>query len=328
MNGQQVLVTGGAGFIGSHAVFQLIDRGYQPVVLDDFSAGHRNALPDSIDIIEGSVGDAALLDRVFSDRPITAVMHFAGSIVVPESVTDPGLYYHNNTVNTLTLLRRMLAAGVNRLVFSSTAAVYGDPGGDAPAMTEESPVQPINPYGQSKRMSELMMLDLSRAHGLNAVMLRYFNVAGADRKGRAGQRSRNATHLLKVAVEVVTGKRDRLTVFGQDYPTRDGTPERDYIHIDDLIGAHLCALDYLETGGKTDIFNCGYGHGTSVLEVIAAIEQVTGAPFPHDYGPRRAGDPARLVANADKIRRQLGWQPEADDLTAIVADALNWEKRL
>ena len=324
----KILVTGGAGYIGSHAVYQLLDKGYAPVVLDNLSCGNRKAIPEAALFIEGDVGDASTLKAIFNDHDIEAVIHFAASVVVPESVANPRLYYANNTGGTLTLLESMVTAGINYLVFSSTAAVYGEAGSSKKPITENTPPAPINPYGRSKYMSEVIISDMIKAHGLNAVILRYFNVAGAERGGRTGQSSKNATHLIKVASEVASGKRDYLTIFGTDYPTPDGTPIRDYIHVDDLISAHLIALDYLTAGGASDIFNCGYGRGYSVLEVIAEMEKVVGKPLATKSGERREGDPPSLVADSKKIRKILGWKPEADSLTQIISDAIRWEEKL
>ena len=330
MANAKILVTGGAGYIGSHATYQLLDKGYAPVVLDNLSCGNRSLIPEAATFIEGDVSDASTLKAIFNDHKIEAVIHFAASVVVPESVANPKLYYANNTGGTLTLLESMVTAGIKHLVFSSTAAVYGEAGLGKKPITENTPRAPINPYGRSKYMSEIIISDMIKAHGhgLNAVILRYFNVAGAERGGRTGQSSKNATHLIKVASEVATGKRDFLNIFGTDYPTPDGTPIRDYIHVDDLISAHLVALDYLKAGGASDIFNCGYGRGYSVLEVVAEMEKVTGEALPTKSGKRRPGDPPSLVADSKKIRKILGWKPEADSLTQIISDAIRWEEKL
>ena len=328
MSDEMILVTGGAGYIGSHAVHRLLDAQYKPVVLDDFSTGRRVLLPDEAIVIDGNAGDASLLDTLFQEHPITAVMHFAASVSVAESVSQPGLYYRNNSVNTLTLLERMTNAGINRLIFSSTAAVYGTAGADMQPLDEKTPPQPANPYGQSKLICEKIILDYAATHGLKSAILRYFNVAGADRKGRTGLIADAATHLIKIAAETAVGKRDKLTVFGNDYPTPDGSAIRDYIHVDDLITAHIKALEYLKGVGETDIFNCGYSHGYSVLDVIAAIEKVTGQAIAYDIDARRPGDVASLTADSTKIRQAFGWQPEFDDLQTIIADSIRWEKTI
>ena len=328
MSDEMILVTGGAGYIGSHAVHRLLDAQYKPVVLDDFSTGRRVLLPDEAIVIDGNAGDASLLDALFQKHPITAVMHFAASVSVAESVSQPGLYYRNNSVNTLTLLERMTNAGINRLIFSSTAAVYGTAGADMQPLDEKTPPQPANPYGQSKLICEKIILDYAATHGLKSAILRYFNVAGADRKGRTGLIADAATHLIKIAAETAVGKRDKLTVFGNDYPTPDGSAIRDYIHVDDLITAHIKALEYLKGGGETDIFNCGYSHGYSVLDVIAAIEKVTGQAIAYDIDARRPGDVASLTADSAKIRQAFDWQPEFDDLQTIIADSIRWEKTI
>ena len=328
MSDEMILVTGGAGYIGSHAVHRLLDAQYKPVVLDDFSTGRRVLLPDEAIVIDGNAGDASLLDALFQEHPITAVMHFAASVSVAESVSQPGLYYRNNSVNTLTLLERMTNAGINRLIFSSTAAVYGTAGADMQPLDEKTPPQPANPYGQSKLICEKIILDYAATHGLKSAILRYFNVAGADRKGRTGLIADAATHLIKIAAETAVGKRDKLTVFGNDYPTPDGSAIRDYIHVDDLITAHIKALEYLKGGGETDIFNCGYSHGYSVLDVIAAIEKVTGEAIAYDIDARRPGDVASLTADSTKIRQAFDWQPEFDDLQTIIADSIRWEKTI
>lgn len=323
-----VLVTGGAGYIGSMAAHALNDRGFRVVVVDHLGNGHRQNLPDDAVFVEGDIGEAACLDRVFGGHAIDAVMHFAGSVVVPESVVKPDLYYANNTGNSLRLVRKMLAAGVRRLVFSSTAAVYGIPEGDTP-IVETAQCKPINPYGTSKYMTELMLGDMAEAYGLQAIILRYFNVAGADEKGRCGQANPDATHLIKRASRVALGKDAVLSLFGTDYPTADGSAVRDYIHVADLIDAHLLALNALaEVKGSPPIYNCGYGHGYSVKEVIAAVGRVGGKPLAVKHEARRAGDPPSLVADSSAIKQDLGWQPKRDDLDGIVASALKWEAGL
>lgn len=318
-----VLVTGGAGYIGSHVVKQLGEAGRAVVTLDNLSKGFRKAVLYG-DLIVGDTGDARLVDEVLERYRVEAVMHFAAYTVVPESVRDPLKYYGNNTCATRNLLERCVRHGVRRFVFSSTAAVYGvPPDGFA---DEDAPTAPINPYGASKLMSETMLRDLCDATDMGAVILRYFNVAGCDPEGRIGQSTPQATLLVKVACEAVTGKRDLVTVFGTDYPTPDGTGVRDYIHVHDLAEAHLRALAYLEEGGATVTLNCGYGRGYSVREVIDAVSRAAGRPVPTLEGPRRAGDPPMLVARAERIRTVLGWRPRYDDLDAIVSSSLAWER--
>lgn len=321
-----ILVTGGAGYIGSHMVLALLARGEEVVVIDDLSTGRRALVPPAARLVVGDVGDTALLGEILGSGAIDAVIHFAGSIVVPDSVTDPLGYYLNNTVKSRALIAASLDAGVKRFIFSSTAAVYGAPA--RVPVGEDAPLVPINPYGRSKLMTEWMLEDASHAYGLGYVALRYFNVAGADPEGRSGQASPRATHLIKVACEVATGRRGRLDVFGTDYPTPDGTCVRDYIHVTDLVEAHVAALAYLRRGGKSAVFNCGYGRGYSVLDVIATLEAVLGRPIATERVGRRAGDPANLVAEAIRIRQTLGWKPQHDDLAFIVRTALDWERSL
>ncbi len=322
-----VLVTGGAGYIGSHAVLELIAAAYRPVVLDDLSTGVRSAVPEGVPFYEGSVADGALVADILKRHAIGAVMHFAGSIVVPESVADPIKYYTNNTVCTLALADTALKGGVERFIFSSSAAVYGIP--DRVPVAEDAPTQPINPYGASKLMSERMLSDIAVANpGFRPVSLRYFNVAGADPKGRAGQQGPNVSHLIRVAVETALGHRGMLQIYGQDYPTRDGTCERDYIHVTDLAAAHVAALRYLERGGAPQILNCGCGRGFTVNEVVSAMEGVIGRKLPVTMAPRRAGDPPSLVAKADRIGAVLDWKPVHVELAEIIADALAWQKKL
>ena len=323
-----VLVTGGAGYIGAHAVHRLLDAGHRPVVLDDLSVGCPANLPDGVSLIQGDVGDEGLLADVFGRYRIEAVMHFAGSIVVSESFSDPGRYYANNTVNTLTLVRQMTAFGIPHLVFSSTAAVYGAPGPDDRPLRENGRLHPVSPYGASKLMSERIIRDLGRAHGITAAILRYFNVAGADPDGRAGQSTPNATHLIKVAAEWAAGKRDCIPIYGTDYPTRDGTCIRDYIHVDDLITAHLLALENLFGGADTEVFNCGYGRGYSVLEVLDTVERLAGRELRRVPSSRRAGDPPVLIADTHKIRKRLGWTPSHNQLDEMVCSAVAWERSL
>ena len=320
-----ILVTGGAGYIGSHVVLQLVEAGERVVVLDDLSTGFRDAVIGA-ELVVGNVGDQQLVERVLSEHHVDTVMHFAARTIVPESVADPLRYYGNNTCATRNLLACCRDADVAQIVFSSTAAVYGiPPGGVA---DEGTPTSPINPYGTSKLMSEWMLRDLAAAGGPRYVALRYFNVAGCDPQGRIGQSTKKATLLVKVACEAALGKRDALAIFGTDYDTPDGTGVRDYIHVDDLARAHLDALAYLRGGGESTTLNCGYGHGYSVREVLAAVGRAHGAPVPYVEQPRRAGDPPSLIAQSRRIREVLGWQPQHDDLDFIARAALAWEKRL
>ena len=321
-----ILVTGGAGYIGSHMVLALTDRGEDVVVLDNLSTGYWWAVAPKAKLVEGDIGDEALLDRIMGEHRFDAVVHFAGSIVVPDSVRDPLGYYLNNTVKSRMLLACAVKARIPRFIFSSTAAVYGNPR-TQPVFEEEAPA-PISPYGSSKLMTEWMLRDTHLAHGLQYIALRYFNVAGADPQGRTGQSTPRATHLIKVACQTALGQRGQLEVFGTDYDTPDGTCLRDYIHVSDLIAAHVDALTHLRKGGESGIFNCGYGTGYSVLEVIKAVERVTQAPLPVKMVGRREGDPAAIVAGADRIRQVLGWQPKHADLDFIVDSALGWERKL
>jgi UDP-glucose 4-epimerase len=321
-----ILITGGAGYIGSHVLRQLHERGNEPlIVLDNLSTGFRSAVSES-QLIVGDTGDRELVERLLRDEGVTTVMHFAAHTVVPESVSNPLKYYGNNTCSTRNLLQCCQAAGVKEFVFSSTAAVYGIPAGGIAA--EDTPTQPINPYGTSKLMSEWMLRDLAAASDLKYVVLRYFNVAGSDPAGRIGQSTLNGTLLTKVACETAVGKRPHVAIFGTDYPTADGTGVRDYIHVEDLAAAHLRALDYLRAGGESKTLNCGYGHGYSVREVISTVDRVHGKPILTVEGPRRAGDPPTLVARADQIRQVLGWSPKFDNLETIIASQLAWEQRL
>jgi UDP-glucose 4-epimerase len=321
-----ILVTGGAGYIGSHMVLALTELGEEVVVLDNLSTGFWWALAPEARLVEGDIGDEALLDRIMAQHRFDAVVHFAGSIVVPDSVRDPLGYYLNNTVTSRMLMACAVKAGIPRFIFSSTAAVYGNTA--AEPVFEDAPLAPISPYGSSKLMTEWMLKDAHVAHGLQYVVLRYFNVAGSDPKGRIGQSAPRATHLIKVACQTALGQRGALDVYGTDYATPDGTCLRDYIHVSDLIAAHVDALNHLRKGGGSGIFNCGYGKGYSVLDVIKAVERVNGAPLPVRYGPRRAGDPAAIVAGASRVREVLGWQPRYDNLDFIVETALNWERKL
>jgi len=321
-----ILVTGGAGYIGSHMVHDLVDAGESVVVLDNLSTGFRFLIPASVPFVAGSTGDRSLVADVIAQHRITAIIHFAASIVVPESVADPIGYYSNNTMNTCLLIDSALKAGIKHFIFSSTAAVYGETG-DAP-VREDAATAPVSPYGTSKLMSEIMLHDASKAHGLRFVVLRYFNVAGADPKLRTGQATPAATHLIKIACETAVGKRQKMDVFGTDYATPDGTCIRDYIHVSDLTQAHSVALAYLRSGGNSATFNCGYGRGASVLEVIAAVRRVSGRDFRVDIADRRPGDAPALVANVDRIYGTLPWRPRFQNLDTIVAHALAWEKQL
>ena len=321
-----VLVTGGAGYIGSHMVLALIDRGEDVVVLDNLSTGFDWAVLPPARLVAGDIGDGGFVRGVLTDNKIEAIVHFAGSIVVPDSVTDPLGYYLNNTVKSRALIEAAVACGVRRFIFSSTAAVYGMP--KANPVREDAVLDPISPYGSSKMMTEIMLRDTAFAHDFNYVALRYFNVAGADPKGRSGQSTPRATHLIKVASEAALGKRGHLDVYGTDYDTPDGTCIRDYIHVSDLANAHLLALDHLLANAEDLVMNCGYGRGFSVLEVIDAVKRVSGVDFEVRMADRRAGDPAALVAGADRVRERLGWQPQREKLDLIVEDALNWEERL
>jgi UDP-glucose 4-epimerase len=321
-----VLVTGGAGYIGSHMVHALIESGETVAVLDNLSTGFKWAIPPGADLVVGETGDEALVSRLIGERGISAIVHFAASIVVPDSVANPLAYYRNNTANSRTLIECAVHGGVKQFIFSSTAAVYGNPA-RAP-VSEDDALAPLSPYGSSKLMTEIMLRDAAAAHGLDHVILRYFNVAGADPGLRTGQSTRGSTHLIKVAVEAALGKRARMNVFGTDYPTPDGTCIRDYIHVADLVRAHSDALAYLRAGGPPVTLNCGYGHGFSVLEVIDAVKRVSGVDFRVDHAGPRPGDPAQIVAQADRAKEVLGWQPQFDDLPTIVAHALAWERKL
>lgn len=320
-----LLVTGGAGYIGSHVVRQLGEAGHRVVVLDDLSTGRREAVLQG-ELVVGSLGDAAFLDRLFLEGAFDAVLHFAASIVVPDSVTQPLAYYENNLVNTLRLLQACAAHGVHRLVYSSSAAVYGQP--DRPTVSEDDPLAPISPYGWTKAMGERLILDQAAASPLRAALLRYFNVAGADPLGRIGQSSPRATHLIKLACQAALGLREGLELFGTDYPTQDGTCVRDYIHVEDLASAHVHALEHLLQGGGTMALNVGYGRGASVREVVDTVKRISGVDFPVKESPRRPGDPPFLVADNRRILATLPWRPVHDSLEGIVADALRWERRL
>jgi UDP-glucose 4-epimerase len=322
-----VLVTGGAGYIGSHAVLALRDAGWPVAVIDDLSNGTGEVVPEDVAFFEGSVADQALVARILAEQGIGAIMHFAGSIVVPESVEKPLEYYANNTVASHALIGAAVARQVKHILFSSTAAVYGAP--ERVPIDEDDPKVPINPYGASKLMTERMLADAAAANPFNYGALRYFNVAGADPKGRAGQIGKGSTHLIKVAVEAAVDKRDHVSVYGTDYPTPDGTCIRDYIHVSDLAAAHVAALERLiEAPGQDLLMNCGYGHGLSVLEVLDAVDRANGVPVRRETGPRRAGDPPMLVASNKRMLERLDWRPAHGDIDAIVADALAWERKL
>jgi UDP-glucose 4-epimerase len=321
-----VLVTGGAGYIGSHMTYGLRDRGDSVVVLDNLTTGILGLVSPEATFVQGTIGEPGIAEALFKNHKIEAVIHFAGSIVVPESVADPTKYYRNNTAASAALIEAAIGAGVRNFIFSSTAAVYGMP--DVPIVTEDLALDPINPYGRSKLMTEWMLADAARAHDFHFVALRYFNVAGADPKGRTGQSTANATHLIKRACQTALGRYPYLEIFGQDYPTPDGTGVRDYIHVSDLIAAHLLALDHLRGGGESGIFNVGYGRGFSVRDVVAAAQAVTGKPIAVKQSPRRAGDPAMLVADSSRLKQRLKWQPQHDDLNTIIRTAYEWARRV
>jgi UDP-glucose 4-epimerase len=321
-----ILVTGGAGYIGSHIVLALLDHGYTAVVIDDLSSGTREQVPAPATFYKGCVSDRALISQIISDHNIEAVVHCAGSISVPDSVSDPLGYYQNNTLNSHAVIAACVEAGVPAFVFSSTAAVYGET--HHTMVDEDMPPHPANPYGMSKWMTETMLRDVGAAHSLRHATLRYFNVAGADPFGRAGQSTRGAAHLIKIAAQVATGQRARLTIHGDDYATPDGTCVRDYIHVADLAEAHILALKHLLQGGESFTANCGYGRGTSVRQIVAAIEAEIGHSLPVSIGPRRPGDVASLVAAPNRIRALLGWAPKHDDLAGIVRSAIAWEQKL
>lgn len=322
-----VLVTGGAGYIGSHAVLALADAGWPVVVLDNLVTGFRWAVDPRAEFVEGDIGDAALVASVLKSHGVGAIMHFAGSVVVPESVSNPLKYYHNNTANSRSLIESAVRGGVRHFIFSSTAATYGIP--DVIPVAEDMPTRPINPYGMSKLMTEAMLADVAAAHPINYCALRYFNVAGADPAGRSGQSTAGATHLIKVAVEAALGKRDGVAVFGTDFATPDGTGVRDYIHVSDLANAHLHALDLLR-GDTTQshVMNCGYSRGFSVLEVLDSVDRIAGVKLKRALSPRRPGDPDALVADNSRIMARTAWRPRHADLDGIVRDALAWESKL
>jgi UDP-glucose 4-epimerase len=321
-----ILVTGGAGYIGSHMVHALVDAGERVVVLDNLTTGFDWAVAPGVPLVVGDTGDQAQVAALMAEHRVDAVIHFAASIVVPDSVADPLGYYRNNTANSRSLIETAVKHGVRHFIFSSTAAVYGNP--QRIPVREDDPTVPTSPYGSSKLMTEVMLRDSGAAYGLRHVILRYFNVAGADPLGRAGQSTKGATHLIKVALEAALGRRPKVDVFGTDYPTPDGTCIRDYIHVADLVAAHSDALAYLRGGGSSTTLNCGYGRGFSVLDVIETVKRVSGVDFTVEFTGRRAGDPAQIVAACDRARSTLGWQPRFDDLTSIVSDALAWERSL
>jgi len=321
-----VLVTGGAGYIGAHMTLALLDAGEPVVVLDNLVTGFASAVDRRAHFVNGNAGDMALVSRLIADYSVTDIIHFAGSVVVPDSVADPLSYYANNTAASRNLIEAAHAGGVRRFIFSSTAAVYGM-AGDEP-VSEDAPLAPLSPYGRSKLMTEWMLADLAAASDLRFGVLRYFNVAGADPQGRAGQSTANATHLIKAACQAALGVRERLDIFGADYPTRDGTCVRDYIHVTDLVSAHGVVLDHLRGGGASVTLNCGYGRGASVREVVDTVKAVSGVDFEVRETGRRPGDPAAIVAGADRLKSEMGWTPEHDDLTGIVASAWAWERVL
>lgn len=322
-----ILVTGGAGYIGSHAVLALRDAGWPVVVVDNLVTGFRWAVPDGVAFVQADIAEVETMTAVIAEHGIRAIMHFAGSVVVPESVADPLKYYRNNTAASRALIEAAVTGGVRHFIFSSTAATYGIP--EAVPIREDAPRQPINPYGMSKLMTEIMLKDTAAAHPINYCALRYFNVAGADPRGRSGQSTAGATHLIKIAVEAATGKREAVSVYGTDYATPDGTGVRDYIHVSDLADAHVHALGHLiDHPGESLTMNCGYGRGYSVLDVLDAVDRVTNRRIERRIEARRAGDPDALVADNSKILETLPWRPQRDDLGQIVADALAWERKL
>jgi UDP-glucose 4-epimerase len=321
-----VLVTGGAGYIGSHMVRALTDAGESVVVIDNLSTGFSQFLPEGVPLFIGDAADENLVEGVISAHGVESIIHFAGSVVVPDSMRDPLAYYRNNTMTTRSLLTAAVKGGVNRFIFSSTAAVYGNP--DQVPVPEHAPTRPLSPYGSSKLMAEIMLHDAASAHGMNFVVLRYFNVAGADPLARIGLATVGATHLLKTAVEAATGQRAKIDVFGTDYPTPDGSCIRDFVHVTDLAQAHRAALSYLRGGGTSVTLNCGYGRGYSVKETIEAVRRVSGRNFAVQYAPRRPGDIMTMIADTTRIRSTLDWTPQYDDLETIAAHALKWEEKL
>ena len=321
-----ILVTGGAGYIGSHVCLACRQAGHRIVVLDDLSTGRRAALPEGAPLVEGDVGDRNLVARTLAQYDVRAVIHLAGRVVVPESVAAPLKYYQTNTAASRTLIEACVEGAVAHFVFSSTAAVYGQP--KKVPVSEDARLEPVNPYGRSKLMTEWILEDAAAAHGFGYLALRYFNVAGADPEGRVGQSTPQATHLIKVASEAAVGLRDRVEIFGEDYETPDGTCVRDYIHVSDLATAHVAALRYLAAGGRSQAMNCGYGRGYSVRDVLRTVEQVAGRPLNLVSAPRRPGDPPILVANPRRLKAELEWNPQHADLTAMVESAIGWEKIL
>jgi len=321
-----ILVTGGAGYIGSHMVHELADASERVVVLDSLSTGFDWAVAKGVPLIVGDTGDQNLVAQIIREHKVNSVIHFAAWLVVPDSVRDPLGYYKNNTVNSRALIETVVKNGVRQFIFSSTCAVYGNPA-QVP-VTEDTPAAPISPYGWSKLMTEIMLHDAGMAHDLRYVILRYFNVAGADPNCRTGQSTKNATQLIKVAVETALGLQSKLDIYGSDYPTPDGTCIRDYIHVSDLVYAHSDALRYLRAGGASVTLNCGYGHGFSVREVVEMVKRISGIDFKVEIVPRRPGDPAQIVAASDRARAMLGWTPQYDDLATIIAHALDWEQKL
>lgn len=321
-----VLVTGGAGYIGSHTVDALVQAGESVVVIDDLSTGFSDFLPEGVPLLVGNAGDEDLVEGVIAQHRVESIIHLAGSVVVPDSMRDPLQYYRNNTMTTRSLLNAAVRTGVNRFIFSSTAAVYGTP--DQMPVAEHAPTRPLSPYGSSKLMTEIMLHDVASAHGMDYIVLRYFNVAGADPLARMGLATIGATHLLKIAVEAATGQRAKIDVFGTDYPTRDGSCIRDLVHVSDLAQAHRAALSHLRRGGTSATLNCGYGRGYSVLETIEAVRRVSGRNFGVQYAPRRTGDIMAMVADVRRIRGTLDWTPRYDDLDTIASHALAWEQKL
>jgi UDP-glucose 4-epimerase len=321
-----VLVTGGAGYIGSHMVHALVEAGESVVVIDNLSTGFSTFLPEGVPLFIGDVADENLVEGVIAAHGVDAIIHFAGSVVVPDSMRDPLSYYRNNTMTTRNLLNAAVKCGVKRFIFSSTAAVYGNP--DSTPVAEDAPTRPLSPYGSSKLMTEIMLHDIAPAYGMEFVALRYFNVAGADPQGRTGLATMGATHLLKIAVEAATGQRSKIDVFGTDYPTPDGSCIRDFIHVSDLVQAHRAALAYLRNGGSSTTLNCGYGRGYSVLETIEAVRHASGRNFAVQYAPRRDGDIMTMIADTSRIRATLDWTPQYDDLETIARHALAWEEKL
>jgi UDP-glucose 4-epimerase len=321
-----IMVTGGAGYIGSHMAHALVDRGEKILIVDDLSTGFEFTMPPTATFLEADIGDPAEMSRAISEHDVRAIVHFAGSIVVADSMVQPLAYFDNNTSKSRTLIETAVRGGVKAFLFSSSAAVYGEP--ETEMISESAPLRPVSPYGWSKLMTEIMLRAAADAHGLRYGALRYFNVAGADPAGRTGESTAHPTHLIHIATQAALGTRSRLDIFGTDYPTPDGTCVRDYVHVSDLIAAHVLVLDSLLGGGENLVLNCGYGHGFSVLEVIEAVKRVSGVDFEARPAPRRAGDPSTLVADTAVLRQRLGWTPRFDDLDAIVGHALAWEASL